>query len=108
MIGSKTSAAILVAIVLGMPFSARAAEFADGRKPSSIGRPGVFAGARLRIAIGGKSRSAIERLSAGLNIASACQQVRTDGTSKSTIGEGVAFGLSPGRRFGLAYPGGPL
>ena len=82
------------------PPSARAAEIAGGWQAEAPQR-GAFAGARLRVPLGGKS----EKARAGLALA-AVERARSTGQSR--IAPGLEYGFAQGRGVELAVAGRPL
>jgi len=68
-------------------------------------RMGAFAGARFRVSL---DREASERLRAGLTLSPTMHDLRSDGSSRLRIGEGLEFGTSEGRAPALSFAGRPV
>ncbi|HEX8526700.1 hypothetical protein [Allosphingosinicella sp.] len=68
-------------------------------------RMGGFAGARLRISLDFGAR---ERVQAGFALSPTMQVLRSDGSARHMIGEGIELGLSEGRAPGLSIAGRPI
>ena len=67
---------------------------------------GSFAGARLRVALGGPRRA--ERLKAGLVVAPTMHSQRADGAMSLRFGEGVEYGVTGSRPAALSIAGRPV
>ena len=95
---------VLVAAQL-LPSATTAAAAAElAAEPRQVEtRMGAFAGARLRIALGGEKR---ERVRAGLAVAPALHI--QDGALKLRVGEGLEYGLTDRRAPALSLAGRPL
>jgi len=93
---------ILIAAILAgpLPSAATAADLLDTH--SSASRNGAFAGARLRVSLDREPR---EGLSAGLALAPTRHDVRSDGSVRLRISEGLKFGASERRAPGLSFAG---
>ena len=90
----------LCAVQLVAVQPAAAAEIVDAAQPEATQR-GAFAGARLRVPLGGKT----EKARAGLAFA-AVERARTTGESR--IAPGLEYGFAGGRGLELAVAGRPL
>ena len=66
---------------------------------------GAFAGARLRIAVGGEKAG---KPTIGLGITGLAQSRSSDGAVRTRLSEGVQFGYSADRKLGLTVAGQPL
>jgi hypothetical protein len=95
--------AALVTAQLTAAQSAYAASIDDQGMQSRV-QMGAFAGARLRLQLGGAKPKA----SAGLTLASMGRSQAQDGRVAHRFGEGVAFGMADGRPPGLSVAGQPL
>ena len=93
-------AALIGAQLLPCAAPAAAAELAAEPKRTET-HMGAFAGARLRVALGGERR---ERVRAGLTVAPALHGVK-DGTVRLRVGEGLEFGLTERRAPALSLAG---
>ncbi|HEY0086374.1 MAG TPA: hypothetical protein VGB65_10745 [Allosphingosinicella sp.] len=93
-------AAVVLAQLGPCAASVQAAELAAGPQQQQT-RMGAFAGARLRVTLGGKKQT----VRAGLMAAPSVRSVR-DGASSLRIGEGLEYGLSDRRpQPGLSFAG---
>jgi hypothetical protein len=92
-------AAVVLAQLAPCATSVQAAELAAG--PQQQTRMGAFAGARLRVSLGGKKQT----VRAGLMAAPSVRSVK-DGASSLRIGEGLEYGLTDRRpQPGLSFAG---
>lgn len=80
-----------------------AADLVDTRSENV--RQGAFAGARLRISL---DREARERVRAGVTIAPTRHDVRSDGTARLRLGEGLEFGATERGAPALTLAGQPV
>jgi hypothetical protein len=83
---------------------ARAAEI-DDRQLISQRQVGAFAGARLRVPLGGKESG---RARTGLALAPTVHSLRSDGSLRTRFGEGVEFGLTDRKNVQLSLAGRPI
>jgi hypothetical protein len=95
-------AALIAAQTIAQP--AFAADFGD-QQAESAQRQGAFAGARLRVPLGGEARG---KARAGLALAPVLQGRRADGSVGTRFGEGVEFGFAGGKKAELSLAGRPV
>ncbi|HEX9953982.1 MAG TPA: hypothetical protein VGB48_02060 [Allosphingosinicella sp.] len=94
------AASLIAAQAVSVAAPAQAAELNVGGQQGET-RFGAFAGARVRIALGGEKR---ERVRAGLAVAPS--SLRTEGAAtRLRIAEGVEYGLTERRAPGLSVAG---
>lgn len=94
-----TIAAFVVTQMLGVAQPAAAADLVERDTP----RMGAFAGARLRIPLGGARSQRHAR--AGLTLAPTMRMLESDGASRLSFGEGLELGLAPNRPLELSFAG---
>ena len=95
-------AALIAAQTIAQP--AFAADFGD-QQTVSTQRQGAFAGARLRVPLGGEASG---KARAGLAVAPVLQGRQADGTVRTRLGEGVEFGFTGGKKAELSLAGRPM
>jgi hypothetical protein len=95
---------LIASLVLAQAAPATAASLHD---EPTLGqqRIGTFAGARLRVPLGGERSG---KVSAGLGIAGVSQSRAADGATALRFSEGVQLGYSADRKLGLTIAGKPL
>jgi hypothetical protein len=96
--------AALVAAQILAAGPARAAEL-PGDPAARTGRFGTFAGARLRLALGGGQE---RRLRGGLAVAPIQQSRLPSGAERTRFGEGVEFGFAGHDKLRLSLAGTPV
>ncbi len=94
----------MMAALLGLAAQPVAAARLDGRDGAAERELGAFAGARLRVPLGGDARA---RPSAGLTLAPALRGRDAYGDARLQVGEGVGFGLRGDGGAGLSIAGRP-
>ncbi|HEY5722151.1 MAG TPA: hypothetical protein VIT45_07500 [Allosphingosinicella sp.] len=95
-------AALIAAQTMAPP--AFAADFGD-QPADSAQRQGAFAGARLRVPLGGEAGG---KARAGLAVAPLLQGRRADGSVRTRFGEGLEFGFAGGKKAELSLAGRPV
>lgn len=93
-------ASLLAAQVVPVPAPAAAADLITEPQQRDV-RTGAFAGARLRVALGGAPR---ERVRAGVAVAPALHRME-DGSSRLQIGEGIEYGITDRRGADVSLAG---
>jgi len=93
---------IMMSLVAAQVAAVQPAVAADFGEAASAGRreAGAFAGARLRLPLGGS-----EKVRAGLMVAPIVQDRRADGRIRMGFGEGVEFGIAGRDEPGLSIAG---
>ena len=99
---ASTAAALIAAQTLAAP--ATAAELFGTGEPVEVVR-GAFAGARLRIALGGRRDGALR---AGLALTPTSLRRGSDGAVGRQFAEGFELGAGQGAPFGLRLAGRPI
>lgn len=97
-----TIGALLAAQVPGAVQPAAAADLVERDRPQI----GAFAGARLRIPLGGAREE--RRLRAGLTLAPTMRVRHADGASRLRFGEGIEFGVAGREPVRLSLAGTPV
>jgi hypothetical protein len=104
MIRSLAIASLIATQLVATPVAA--AEL-QGDRSSGVTATGSFAGARVRLPLGGSA--ARERLRAGLVMAPTLHSEQAGGRVATRFGEGLEFGFGPARRgVALSLAGRPL
>ena len=98
---SLTMSALVAAQIMLAAQPAMAADLGDERGAASQ-RQGAFAGARLRVPLGGAKE---EKARAGLTLAPVLQGRQADGSIRTRFGEGVEYRFAGGSRPELAFGG---
>ena len=101
---SLAIAALLAAQIMVAAQPAFAADFGDDRTASTQ-RHGAFAGARMRVPLGGPAG---QKVRGGLTMAPVLQGRQADGRVRTRFGEGMEFGLSGRDRIALTIGGTPV
>lgn len=99
-----TMASLVAAQLLTVAQPAMAAELID-EKGATSQRHGAFAGARLRVPLGGESG---RKLRAGLTVAPIAQGTTGEGSRRVRFGEGLELGMAGGEKPALAFAGRPV
>ena len=98
---SLTIAAFAAAQILAAAQPAAAAGFGD--EPAGAGqKQAAFAGARLRVPLGGEGK---EKARAGLAVAPVLHSRQADGSMRTRFGEGMELGFAGGPRAQLMLAG---
>lgn len=98
-------ASLLAAVPLLAAAASGAAADLPVDRATATARPGAFAGARLRLALGPAKRG---RLRAGLAVAPVRLNLQPDGVRLNRIGEGMEVGLAGDEKVRLSFGGTPL
>lgn len=98
----KLMIAALLAAQIAVP--AQAADLVDTRGSEGM-RQGGFAGARVRVSLDTEPR---ERVRASLTVAPTRHDVRSDGSARMRLGEGLEFGMSEHSRARFSFAGQPV
>jgi hypothetical protein len=87
-------------IIAGQPAAA-----ANFQEPAIV-QSGTFAGARIRISLGGKEQD--RKVHAGLTLAPTLRSQTTSGETRTRIGEGLELGFTGERPLTLSFAGRPV
>ena len=101
---SLAIAALIAAELVVAAQPAMAAELGDAQSVSSQ-RQGAFAGARVRIPLGGSGE---RKARAGFAVAPIVAGRQADGSVRTRFGEGVEYGFAGGSKTELSFGGRPL
>lgn len=107
--GKSMRLVLIAALLASQTVSAAAASLESDRRVADT-EIGSFAGARLRLDLGGPQRgvSPRDRFRAGLVVAPTMSSQRVDGGRSLRFGEGLEYGVRGTRAAGLAIAGRPI
>jgi hypothetical protein len=101
---SLAIAALVAAQIMVGAQPAMAAGLGDDRT-GAIQQQGAFAGARLRVPLGGEGK---KKARAGLAVAPVLHSRQADGSVRTRFGEGMEYGFAGGHKAELSLAGRPI